>query len=75
MAWLLVHIDDHKTVEQEITSVMDGLRESADLQFRLAHPAGNFSRLTCVFRALPLASGRSIFALTLKSGRDQSLQP
>ncbi len=74
--WLeLVHAEERNKIEQDMATVMDGLRDSHDMQLRISAQDGEVVTLNCVFRALPLMTRRSVFAMMLKAGPDQSRHP
>jgi len=72
--WIdFVETEDRKAVEQGISSVMQRLRDSCDVVFRMAGAESDHKPLQCTFRRLSVSADRSIYALLQKA--PQSLQP
>lgn len=66
--WLtVVHADDRRRVESELSGVVAGKIESRDLRFRLSTDNNSFLELECVFRTLTLSAQKQVYALLLKS--------
>ena len=65
--WMtIVHADDRQRVENELSSVVAGQRDSRDIRFRLSTENAKFAELECVFRTLTLSAQKQVFALLLK---------